>query len=89
MALLSLTDNVMLDGMLTNVKLKIQACFTLYFKFSVGISVESYKIHLPVLLFLDSHHISKYHFLKNFLELHSTLSEKEFYRKFFFFNGFI
>ena len=79
----------MLDGVLTKIKLKIQAFFTLYFKFSVGTSVKSYKIQLPVFLFLDSHHISKYHFFKNFLEIHSTLSEKEFCHKFFFFNGFI
>ena len=52
---LFLTDNTKLDGMPTKIKLKIQACFTLYFKFWEGTSAKSYKIQLPVLLFLVSH----------------------------------
>ena len=55
---LFLTDNTKLDGMPTKIKLKIQACFTLYFKFWEGTSVKRYKIELPVLLFLVSHHFS-------------------------------
>ena len=53
--LLFLTDNIKLNGMPAKVKLKIQACFTLYFKFWEGTSAKSYKIQLPVLLFLVSH----------------------------------
>ena len=30
---LLLTDNIKLDGIPTKIKLKIQSCFTLYFKF--------------------------------------------------------
>ena len=52
---LFVTDNIKLDGMPTKIKLKIQACFTLYFKFWEGTSAKSYKIQLPVLLFLVSH----------------------------------
>ena len=50
-----LMHNIKLDGMPTKIKLKIQACFTLYFKFWEGTSAKSYKIQLPVLLFLVSH----------------------------------
>ena len=52
---LFLTDNIKLDGMSTKITLKIQACFTLHFKFWEDTSVKSYKIQLPVLLFLVSH----------------------------------
>ena len=87
---LFLTDNIKLDGMPTNIKLKIQACFTLYFKFWEGTSVKSCKIQLPVLLFLVLHKVlhQQISFFYNFLELHPTLSEKNFCRKFSFFNGF-
>ena len=51
---LFLTDNIKLDGMSTKITLKIQACFTLHFKFWEDTSVKSYKIQLPVLLFLVS-----------------------------------
>ena len=89
--LLFLTDNIRLDGMPTNIKLKIQACFTLCFKFWEGTSVKRYKMQPLVLLFLVLHQllyqqISSFY---NFLELHSTLSEKDFCHKFYFFNGFI
>ena len=84
---LFLTDNIKLDGIPTKIKWKIQACFTLYFKFWDGTSV---KMQLPVLLFLVLHQllyqqISSFY---NFLELHSTLSEKDFCHKFSFFMGF-
>ena len=87
---LFLTDNIKLDGMPTNIKLKIQACFTLCFKFWEGTSVKRYKIQPLVLLFLVLHQllyqqISSFY---NFLELHSTLSEKDFCHKFSFFNRF-
>ena len=52
---LFLTSNIKLDGMPTNIKLKRQACFTLYFKFWEVTSVKSYKIQLPILLFLVLH----------------------------------
>ena len=84
---LFLTDNIKLDGIPTKIKWKIQACFTLYFKFWDGTSV---KMQLPVLLFLVLHQllyqqISSFY---NFLELHLTLSEKDLCHKFLFFNGF-
>ena len=82
---LFLTDNIKLNGMPTKIKLKIQACFTLYFKFWEGTSVKSFKIELPVLLFLVSH---QFLHLINFLELQSTLIEKGFCCEFSFFNGF-
>ena len=87
---LFLTDNVKLDGMSTKITLKIQACFTLHFKFWEDTSVKSYKIQLPVLLFLVSHQFlyQQISFFYNFLELYSTLSEKDFCRKFSFFNRF-
>ena len=85
-----LMHNIKLDGMPTKIKLKIQACFTLYFKFWEGTSAKSYKIQLPVLLFLVSHQFlyQQISFFYNFLELYSTLSEKDFCRKFSFFNRF-
>ena len=87
---LFLTGNIKLDGMPTKIKLKTQACFTLYFKFWEGNSVKSYKMQLPVLLFFVSHRFlyQQIAIFFNFLELHSTLSEKDFCRKFSFFNGF-
>ena len=86
---LFVTDNIKLDGMPTKIKLKIQACFTLYFKFWEGTSVKSYKIQLPVFLFLVSHQFLYQQILLFYssLELNST-SEKYFCRKFSFFNGF-
>ena len=52
---LFLANNIKLDGKPTKIKLKIQACFTLYFKFWEGTSVKSYKMQLPVLLFFVFH----------------------------------
>ena len=88
--LLFLMDNIKLDGMLTKIKLKIQACFTLYFKFWEGTSVESYKIQLPVVLFLvlDKFLYQLISFLYNFLEINSTLFEKDFCCKIYLFNRF-
>ena len=87
---LLLTSNIKLDGIPTRIKLKIQACFTLCFKFWEGTSVKRYKMQPLVLLFLVLHQllyqqISSFY---NFLELHSTLSEKDFCHKFSFFNRF-
>ena len=87
---LLLTSNIKLDGIPTRIKLKIQACFTLCFKFWEGTSVKRYKMQPLVLLFLVLHQllyqqISSFY---NFLELHSTLSEKDFCHKFSFFMGF-
>ena len=88
---LLLTDSIKLDGMPTKIKAKIQSFFTLNFEFWESFSVKSYKMQLSVPLFLVSHQflyqqISSFY---NFLELHSTLSEKDFCHKFYFFNGFI
>ena len=82
--------NIELDGMPTKIKWKIQACFILHFKFLEGTSVESYTIQLPVLLVLVLHQFlyQQISFFYNFLELHSTLSEKDFRHKFSFFNRF-
>ena len=87
---LFLTDNIQLDGMPTKIKLKIQVCFTLFFKFWEGTSVKSYKIQLPVLLFLVSHQFlyQQISLFYNFLELHWKLSENDFCHKLYFFNGF-
>ena len=87
---LLLTSNIKLDGIPTRIKLKIQACFTLSFKFWEGTSVKRYKMQPLVLLFLVLHQllyqqISSFY---NFLELHLTLSEKDLCHKFLFFNGF-
>ena len=89
--LLFLTNNIKLDGIPTKIKWKIWACFTLYFKFWEGTSVKSYNMQLPVILFFVSHQFlyQQIAFFYNFLELHSTLSEKDFCPKFPFFNGFI
>ena len=80
---LFLMDNIKLDWMPTNIKLKIQACFTLCFTFWGGTSIKSYKIQLPVLLFLVLHQLlyQQISFSCNFLELHPTLSAKHFCRK--------
>ena len=61
-----LMNNIKLDGMPTKIKLKIQACFTLYFKFWEDTSVKSYKIQVPVPLFFVciSFYINRYHFLQ-------------------------
>ena len=63
-----------------------QAAWNANRKFWEGTSVKSYKTQLPVFLFV-LHYISRYHF-HNFLEFHSSLSEKKIFPKFFFFNGF-
>ena len=80
-------DNIKLYGMPTKMKWKNQACFALNFKFWEGTSVKSYKIQLPVFLFLVlfyiSFYISRYYFY-NFLEFHSALSGKVFHHKFSF-----
>ena len=72
------------------IKLKIQAYLTLYLEFWEGTSVKSYKIQLSVLLILVLHLFlyQQISFFCNFLELHSTLYEKDFCCKLFFLNGF-
>ena len=62
-------------------------CISSFFK---GTSVESYMIQLPVILLLVLHHFlyQQISFFCNFLELHSTLSKKDFCHKFCFFNRF-
>ena len=81
-------DNIKLN--LPPVKLKIQDCFTLYFKFWECTSVKIYRIQLPVLLFWFriSFYTSRYHFFYNYLKLHSRLSAKYFCHKFPFFSRF-
>ena len=68
---LLLTDNIKLDGLPTKIKLKIQGCFTLYFNLWEGTSVKSYKIQLPVLLFVVSHQFL-YQQISLFLHLFRT-----------------
>ena len=48
-------DNIRLHERPTKIKWKMQGCFTLYLKFCEGTSVKSYKIQLPVFLFLVLH----------------------------------
>ena len=57
---LFLTDNTKLDGMPTKIKLKIQACFTLYFMFWEGTAKFFY------FLFRISFYISRYHLFTTF-----------------------
>ena len=57
---LFLTDNTKLDGMPTKIKLKIQACFTLYFTFWEGTAKFFY------FLFRISFYISRYHLFTTF-----------------------
>ena len=59
-------------------------------EFWEGTSVKSYKIQLSVLLILVLHLFlyQQISFFCNFLELHSTLYEKDFCCKLFFLNGF-
>ena len=90
---LFLTDSIKLDGIPTKIKLKIQTCFMLYFKFWEGTSVKSYKMQLPVLLFLVLYQflyqqISLFTTFYNFIKPDWKLSEKDFCRKFTYFNGF-
>ena len=80
-----LVDNIKLHGMPTRIKWKMQPCFSLNFKFWEGNLVKSYKIQLPVFLFLVLYEFF-YHFY-NFLEFHSTLSEKIFIPNFPFLTG--
>ena len=48
-------DNIRLHEMPTKIKWKMQACFMLYLKFWEVTSVKSYKMQLPVFLFLFLH----------------------------------
>ena len=49
---LFLTENVKLDGMPTKTKSNLNVCFTLFQVLIEGTPVKSYKIQLPVFLFL-------------------------------------
>ena len=87
---LFLMDNIKLDGMPTKIKWKIQACFTLYFKFTFNFKVLLWKVirymyQLFYFLFYISFYISRYYFLQLFRTL---LSEKGFCHKFSVFNRF-
>ena len=66
--LLFLTDNIKLDGMPARIKLKIQACFTLYFKFWEGTlwKVMRYMYQFFYFLFRIRLYISRYHFFTTF-----------------------
>ena len=88
--LLYLTDNIKLDGIPTKIKWKIQACSILYLKFFEDTSVKSYKIQLPVLLFLVLRQFlyQQKSIFYNFLKLRSALFEKDFRHKFSFCNRF-
>ena len=73
----------------TKIKWKIQACFILYFNFEKGLlwKVIRYSYQFIYFLFYISFNISRYQFSRLF-RLHSTLSEKDFRRKFSFLNRF-
>ena len=47
----------------------MQGCFTLYFKFRESTSVKSYKMQLPLLLFLVIHFLFLYHQIAIFTSL--------------------
>ena len=86
--LLFLTDNIKLDGMPARIKLKIQACFTLYFKFWEGTlwKVMRYMYQFFYFLFRIRLYISRYHFLQRFRTSFNFIW-KRFWCKFSFFNG--
>ena len=87
---LFLTNNIKLDGISTKIKLKVQVCFTLYFRFWEDNSVKSYKMQLPVLLYFVLHQFL-YQQRAFFLQLFRTsfnIIWKIFCRKFFFLNWF-
>ena len=73
----------------TKIKWKIQACFILYFNFEKGLlwKVIRYSYQFIYFLFYINFNISRYQFSRLF-RLHSTLSEKDFRRKFSFLNRF-
>ena len=52
---LFLMDNIRLHGIPTKIKWKIQACFTLNFKFWEGTAVKGFKTKIPDFLFLVLH----------------------------------
>ena len=84
-----LMHNIKLDGMPTKIKLKIQACFTLYFKFWEGTSVKCFQIQATssFISCFTSAFISADIIFYNFLELHSTCL-KRIFETFYFFNRF-
>ena len=86
---LFITDNIKVDGMPTKIKLKIQACFTLYFKFWEGTSVKCFQIQATssFISCFTSAFISADIIFYNFLELHSTCL-KRIFETFYFFNRF-
>ena len=71
-----------------------EKCKPVFYCISSFLKVLQWKvirhIQLPVLLFLVLHQLlyQQISFFYNFLELHSTLSEKDFRHKFSFFNRF-
>ena len=71
----------------TKIKWKIQACFILYFNFEKGLlwKVIRYSYQFIYFLFYISFNISRYQFSRLF-RLHSTLSKKDFRRKYSFLN---
>ena len=73
----------------TKIKWKIQACFILHFNFEKGLlrKVIRYSYQFIYFLFYINFNISRYQFSRLF-RLYSTLSEKDFRRKFSFLNRF-
>ena len=73
----------------TSIKWKIQACFILHFNFEKGLlrKVIRYSYQFIYFLFYINFNISRYQFSRLF-RLYSTLSEKDFRRKFSFLNRF-
>ena len=88
--LLLLTDNIKLDGM-PSLNLKCKPVLQCISNFKKVLLWEIMKYNNKYFYFLLCiiFYISRYHFFNNFLEFHSTLSEKDFCRKFSFFNRFI
>ena len=73
----------------TKIKWKIQACFILYFNFEKWLlwKVTRHSYQFIYFLFYINFNTSRYQF-SGLFRLHSTLSEKDFRRKFSFLNRF-
>ena len=86
--LLLLTDNINLDGIPTKIKLKIHAYFTIEFQVLRRYFCEDAATSSFVSCFGWAFLSADIIFVYNFLELYSTLSEKDFCHKFSFSNRF-
>ena len=82
-----LLDNIKLDGIPAKIKWKVPTYFTLYFKFSEG-SYFCEKLYDTATSYVISYYFTSVFIVAviifcNFLELHSSLSEKRFLSQIF------